>query len=211
MLKTWTAAALMAVTVCAMAQNYIGTNGSNSEHGIMVDQDLRMQVLQRSDILRPADEVYMESFLDRLPSNQERVVVKALANTRAAAWDIRDQMAYAPSTVTTTTTDTTGSGTPNEDQTKPQVTNSNTWTVTEETMAPMRLVVQRPEPRDVSWQEARDILISGLDTSERAMFSDLWFNAPEEAKDAMTRYVMNSASWADMPIYRHAWMYHPGM
>ena len=94
----------------------------------MADQDMRKDVMDQAQSLTGGDQYYLSSWLDRLPSQYERTIVKALSTSHTSALTLRDQVAMSRW---------------NDDGT--EKTNwsdkSTWWDSTDQTMRPMRMVL----------------------------------------------------------------------
>ncbi len=186
MLRKLSLTALAVVSMSAMAM---------ADGNPMADQDMRKDVLWQATNLTGGDQYYLGAWLDRLPSQYERTIVKALSSAHTSAMSLRDTIAMSR-------WNSDGTEKMNWDD------KSTWWNNTDETMRPMRMVMSMPSPREVGYNEALSALTAGLNATESGLLTQaFWGN--ERGRDILTRLVKDNASIADTAPYHHTWQYHP--
>jgi len=186
MLRKLSLSALAIVSMSAMAM---------ADGNPMADQDMRKDVMYQAQDLTGGDQYYLSSWLDRLPSQYERTIVKALSSAHTSAVSLRDTIAMSRW---------------NDDGTEKANWADKTtwWDNTDQSMRPMRFVMSMPKPRDIDYNEALDTLCAGLNSTESGLLRQAFWDS-ERGRDILTRMVINNASMVDTSSYHHAWQYHP--
>lgn len=182
MLKKLTIAAMAAVSMIAVAQE--------PGKAAMAPRSMWHEVMDYATGLNAGDQWELASWLNRMPSQYELTVVEALANTHRSAWTISDSK-HAMRFQRDEMVDKRGN-----DRSGKWGYWEN-WSMSEENMRPMRMVMERVHPRVITYDETLDILQSGLNGEDRSKLFNIWMNAPERVKDALTRYVAISAGMGD--------------
>ncbi len=185
-----------------------------------------------------SDAFTIENFLDRLPSDQEYVVVKALVNNFKQASMVRDEVAMArfgtdPGTYTWMTyPPLTWSDTPGQNSWSTLTFNDNgtTTTVTDNDYSldnaiqmrddearPMRMMMSHRWSGDMDYYRVVDILDSGLDSTDRTQLAEIFHPQANDSNsftneavlDAITHVIQSNAKMVK-ELGRYSWYEHFG-
>jgi len=219
MLKKIAMAALASVTMSAFAHTTsITTQDKGWNNDNMQDRsvfDLRKRVEWRAnDCLSGGDRFELSNLLDRSSLETENALLKGIVNAHHQAKVITEKviaMRFPVDTTTTYTTSSNGDGTTTVTQSTTTDWNASNidWSNEEHGSRPMRLVMaNKTKEKDVSYNDAIDILCSNLSDSERGSLQSWWFNtATEREKDIVCRMLKSDASMADQTFYPSVYMH----
>jgi hypothetical protein len=200
MYKNFALAAMAAVSTCAFAQS----NWSSSMDPNNMDfwGQKKMVMDQANSSLLGGDAYNFSNMIDRCPANVSMALIHSLSNNYWQSRIIGYELAmsrYPVGTVSSYTTTVT-----NPDGTVTTTTTSTTdySTTYAENMRPMRIIMETPDPRVISYQDALDVLTSNLNTTDSTVLRDWWWNKSTEGeKDVIVRFLRADSKFADQVFY----------
>ena len=184
--------ALAAFATAAMADDNMWRDPSNNSW----ESNERWVQMHADRIIPGADAYTLSNIFDRAPSNVSVALANSLARTTWHAKIMGDEIAWSrmPEKVTYITTTT------NADGTMMTMTTSTEWVAQ---ARPMRMVMERYNPRMISYEEAAEIVNSNLSDSEATAFRTwYWGSSTDGQKDAIVAYLEANAKYADRIVYR---------
>jgi len=212
MLKQISIAALAAVSMCAFAQN----SSTWSDDGMNKnDYNMRKHVEWRGNgCLSGGDRYELAEMLDRAPMSVEHCLLLALTGAHKQAVMINDKMLAvrfpADSTTTmATTVNNNGTTTTTTTTTDTWSASSMDWSGEEAGSRPMRLIMTNAKkPKDIDYDETRDILLANLNDTDAAIIADWWrTKANERQRDIIVRLLKDDARMADQIYYPSVYMH----
>jgi len=227
MLKAITAAAMATVMMSAFAQD--STSGSmtittydyQTSRPWAKEMDMSGKNLweQKRHVekmanwsLSGADRYNLAETLDRAPMSVENALVHGLTNSHRQAVVINDRvlaMRFPADSMTTTTSTANANGSITTTTTTDTWASNMDWSNEEHGFRPMRLVMtSKVKPKDISYNDAIDILTSNLSETERGILQDWWFmKASDGQKDTIVRMLKSDASIVDETYYPSVYMH----
>ena len=188
MFKTTMLAAFVAVSVSAMAQNSWRDDSKESIDSTGKSQyDIKCEVLKQDQYLSAGDAMTFELMLDRMPGNAEKALCSGLFCAHRQAVLVRHQIIASMLP--------TDSGYASYDQ-------SVMAQETDNSMRPMRMVMQPDHTRDIDYESAFDILTADLGDTETTQLMHWWDGANDRQRDIVVRLLKIDAKKADDPIYK---------
>lgn len=200
MLKTTMLAAFAAISVCAMAQDF---DRDDSRSGIMASgknhSDIVREVWKQTDNLPGGDVYLFANMMDRMPANTQDALISGLFAARRQAVVVRDQIIATRfadnSDVVALATNSDHAGIMAEEN--------------EDSIRPMRMVMQGHRPVDIDYDTALDILTVDLNPTQKALVGDWWNDDQNELqKDVIVKLLKIDARKADEPIYPSLYVHH---
>ena len=185
MFKSMLVAALAAVSMCTFAHAAQGQNDWRTKDWGAIDTagksqyDLRKAVVDQDEYLQGGDKYYFEAMLNRMTANNENALIDGLFDARRQAVIIRRNVI--------------ASMFPEESQ--------YAMVSPDDSMRPMRMVIEAPKPHDVDYDTALDILTANLNATQSTQLCDWWATADERAKDVCVKMLKIDAERCSGPIY----------
>ncbi|MEZ0325673.1 MAG: hypothetical protein ACAH95_07185 [Fimbriimonas sp.] len=193
MFKKLALLALGAVSVSAFGQASAWQDPST-----MTYTEAKQAVMTRAiGSINAGDAYLLSNILDRAPSNVSTALAFALAHNHWQARIIAEELAlsrYPMDRTSYTTTVTNPDGT---------ITTTTTTTTAYDTeyavnMRPMRIVMENMALRDMSYDQALDIITANVTTAEATQLRDWWWNkATERERDIIVRSLKANAKLGD--------------
>ena len=206
MLKTMLLTALAAVSVSAIAQDNHREDGRYSIDATGKSQrDIKREVCRQAEYLSAGDQYDFNQMLDRLPATVENTIVSGLFAAHRQSVIIHSQMVMVMM--------------PNDAVVMDSVKSDDQVILaqeSEESMRPMRMIMQHPRYRDIDYDTALEILGSKLNETEKTQL-DAWWNSDtmesdrdvnERQKDIIVRLLKINAAKADEVVYMSCCMTH---
>lgn len=219
MFKQMTLAAMAIVATSAFAQStttttveYKSAPGWNKADDIDLEgksiHQLRKKLEWRAnDALSGGDRTTLVSLLNRAPSNVEQALLMGLSKSHRQAVMINDQMLAwrfpADTTVSTTTTNGYSTTTTTTTYDNNMNWSAMDWSSAEANSRPMRMIMTKSaKPKDISYDQAIEILTSDLNDTQAGTLSSWWFSrASVGQKDVVVRLLKDDAAMADQTYY----------
>jgi hypothetical protein len=198
MFKKFALAAMAAVSTCAFAQTW---NPSMDPSNMSAWDQKKMVMDQANAVLLGGDAYLMSNLLDRAstPANVAVALASSLSKnyyqSRIIGYEIAMSRYPVQTSYTTTVT--------NPDGTVTTTTTTDYSTTYAESMRPMRMIMEVPFPnRNITYDDALNILCANLDTAECTQVRDWWWNrSSEQDKDVIVRFLRADSRYADTIIY----------